>query len=524
MGTVWKTYDQLLERTVAVKELIPDRNGAEQAAVKRERVRNEAMALAKVEHPVIVVIHDLLYEGREKDPWIVMAYARGRSLDRVIQPHRSLDDKRTGPPRPLDEQDAARIGLAVIHGLMACHERGIYHRDIKPANIIQCEDGSVRLVDFGIARIEGADPLTEGNVIIGTLEFLAPELLNGKPAGPATDLWSLGVTLYYALQGQTPFHADTQQAIIAGILGRTPAPAPRSDGPLAALVSRMLNKDPADRPDAATVAATLRRIASGRPLSAPYPQQPRPVQQRTVARQAPANGRSGDVKQPGTGTRNTGTRNLDATRPRQPAARGGETQAVRPPQRITPLGGLPVHDAARIVSDPANDHAVADLLALPQERAASIINRCPESAGGRLLGAIAAQQPSVAWKFLHILPKDRAGLLLDRMSSLAAAAVLSVPPAKDKLDVLSKADPVTVVGALTEMEAVRAAALIMAVDDEMRAAQLLFRTGNPAIVAAILRQVTPRARVDQVIDRLPAEFRSLVIDYLRRPPAGQPPA
>jgi serine/threonine protein kinase len=509
MGTVWKTYDMLLERTVAVKELIPDRNVMENLAVKRERVRTEAVALAKVEHPVIVPIHDLLYEGREKNPWIVMAYVRGRSLDRIIEPHRSLDDERaSGMPRPLEEQEAARIGLAVVHGLMACHERGIYHRDVKPANIIQCEDGSVRLVDFGIARIAGSATLTEGNLIIGTLEYLAPELLNGMPAGPATDLWSLGVTLYYALRGRTPFRADTQQAIIAGILGRKLA-APYPGGALAALVGRMLSKDPQERPDAAAVAATLRRIASGRPLTAPYPQQPGPALERTGNPPRPA-----ELRPAGHRAAGTSTANLDPTRPLPPGRRTGDTQAGRPLSRLTPLGGLPVPDAARIVSDSSNDHAVADLLALPQERAASIINRCPEPAGGRLLGAIAAQHPGTAWKFLHILPKDRAGRLLDHMSSLAAAAVLSVPPARDKLDVLGKADPLTVVGALAEMAAERAAALVMAMDEEERGAQLLFQTANPVIVAAILRQVTPKARAQSLLALLPAEFRGLVITYL----------
>src|ERR1700722_19374374 len=98
MGTVWKTYDELLDRTVAVKELIPDRNVAENLGIKRDRVRNEAVALAKVEHPVIVSVHDLLYEGRDKDPWIVMAYVRGRSLDRIVEPPRSVAE------RPVAEQ------------------------------------------------------------------------------------------------------------------------------------------------------------------------------------------------------------------------------------------------------------------------------------------------------------------------------------------------------------------------------------------------------------------------------------
>jgi len=183
MGSVWKAYDTRLERTVAAKELVSGRDGGEDLDIRRERVRREALALAKVDHPAIVSVHDLIFEG--PDPWIVMAYVRGRSLDLIIKEE-----------RPLDERRVAGIGLAALHGLMACHEQRVYHRDVKPANIVLSDNGAVHLVDFGIARIVGKNQLTVDTNVIGTPEFLAPELLTDHQAGPATDLWALGVTLY----------------------------------------------------------------------------------------------------------------------------------------------------------------------------------------------------------------------------------------------------------------------------------------------------------------------------------------
>ena len=196
MGTVWEAFDTDLERTVAVKELAPGAFGDEDAATRRERVRREAIALAQVEHPVIVTVHDLISVGDDEAPWIVMGYVPGRPLSEIIKEH--------DQDAPLPERKIAAIALAVLEGLRACHtsQPRVYHRDVKPGNIIMGPDGSVHLVDFGIARIVGKVPLTDARKIVGTPQFLAPELLDGEPAGPGTDLWALGVTLYYALTGQ----------------------------------------------------------------------------------------------------------------------------------------------------------------------------------------------------------------------------------------------------------------------------------------------------------------------------------
>ena len=252
MGTVWEAFDTELERTVAVKELTRGSFGDEDAATRRERVKREAIALAQVEHPVIVTVHDLISVGRAGAPWIVMGYVPGRPLSEIIAERKK---------EPLPEGKVAAIALAVLEGLRACHTSRVYHRDVKPANIVVGPDGSVHLVDFGIARIVGKVPLTDDRNIVGTPQFLAPEVLDGEPAGPGTDLWALGVTLYYALTGQAPFWAETAWAMFAAVKNRNP-PEPREGGPLASLVLQMLRKRPEDRPDARTVAAILRGVAN----------------------------------------------------------------------------------------------------------------------------------------------------------------------------------------------------------------------------------------------------------------------
>lgn len=467
MGSVWKAYDTRLERTVAAKELVSGRDGGEDLDIRRERVRREALALAKVEHPAIVSVHDLIFEG--PDPWIVMAYVRGRSLDLIIKDE-----------QPLDERRVAGIGLAALHGLVACHEQRVYHRDVKPANIVLSDNGAVHLVDFGIARIVGKNQLTVDTNVIGTPEFLAPELLTDHQAGPATDLWALGVTLYYALEGRSPFRAETLPATIAAILSKNLA-EPRTRGELADLVLTMLRKHPAERPDAAMVAAVLRRAANGgtpaRPSGAPGQRAARPAE------------RAG---------------------PRQPRQVAGSLG--RPPLRLTtPLQGMPALDAAKIVSDWPTDRAVTDLLTLGETAAAGIINRCADPVAGKLLSGIAAGKPARARKILEMVTTERAGRLLDQMSSLAAASALSLPTPTGAVRMLGQADDLTAAGVLLEMSAPSAAGLVVAMDAE-RAVKLLGQAA-PVTVAGILRNV-PGDRRRLLVNQLPEPFRSLVGRHL----------
>ncbi len=473
MGSVWKAYDTRLERTVAAKELVSGRDGGEELGIRRERVRREALALAKVEHPAIVSVHDLIYEGPGQDPWIVMAYVRGQPLDLVIK-----------EGQPLDERRVAGIGHAALQGLMACHEEHVYHRDVKPANIVLCENGAVRLVDFGIARIVGKNPLTVDSNVIGTPEFLAPELLTDHRPGPGTDLWALGVTLYCALEGRSPFRAETLPATIAAILSKNPA-EPRTRGEVAALVLAMLRKHPAERPDAATVGAVLRRVANGvRGANGP-------AAARLAARSAPRPAPRA------------------APRAEPPAAARAAPQA----ERFTPLDGMPALDAAKIVSDWPTDRAVTDLLSLGETAAAGIINRCADPVAGKLLSGIAAGKPARARKILEMVTTERAGRLLDQMSSLAAASALSLPSPTGAVRMLGHADDLTAAGVLLEMSAPSAAGLITAMDAE-RAAKLLGQAA-PVTVAAILRNV-PGDRRRLLLNQLTEPFRALVARHLER--------
>jgi len=465
MGTVWEAFDLHLERTVAVKELIPGPFGDEDAATRRERVKREAIALAQVEHPVIVTVHDLISAGRGGVPWIVMGYVPGRPLSEIIEDQKDA---------PLPERKIAAIALAVLDGLRACHTSRprVYHRDVKPGNIVVGPDGSVHLVDFGIARIAGKVPLTDDRLIVGTPEFLAPELLDGEPAGPGTDLWALGVTLYYALTGEAPFSAETTWAMFTAIKFRNP-PGPRDGGPLASLILQMLRKRPEDRPDAATVSAVLRGVAS-------QPDQP------------PGSSFWPDVQEP-------------------PARQRKTAQPARV-TALSGLSGLPVLTQAQIVAGMPTDEAAGELLALSTHEAARIINRCDDALGGNLLSAIARERAATARGILQMLPPGRHGPLLDHLSSVALAAVLALPPTEEIMRILGRADTASVVGALSEMPPARAAPLVLAMDAGSAAGVL--RQVAPTRIADILRGVSPAGRRQEVLGGLPERLRASVRRYL----------
>ncbi|MFJ7047484.1 serine/threonine-protein kinase [Streptomyces sp. NPDC101112] len=254
MGTVWQAVDELVGREVAVKQPRlpgdPDDPENEERHRAANRLYREARAAARVDHPSAVTIHDVVID--DGHPWIVMEWVRGESLQERL---------RRGPLTPAE---SARIGLAVVGALHAAHGVGIVHRDVKPANVLLGPHGQVVLTDFGIAHVQGEESLTMTGEFVGSLEFVAPERMSGHgAAGPPSDLWSLGVLLYAAVEGASPFRRTSPESTLAAILSTEP-PEPTGAGPLGPLVVRLLAKDPVDRPDAEETARILADVVEGR--------------------------------------------------------------------------------------------------------------------------------------------------------------------------------------------------------------------------------------------------------------------
>ncbi|MFF7445601.1 MULTISPECIES: protein kinase [unclassified Streptomyces] len=245
MGMVWRARDQVLHRLVAIKEVRPpDRDLAEYdpeaARMLRERVLREARALARIDHPNVVTIHHIVDGGEGTYPWIVMELVGGGSLaDRLAR----------GPMPPAE---AARIGRGVLAALIAAHEAGIQHRDVKPANVLLRQDGRPVLTDFGIAAIREATNLTVTGSLIGTADFMAPERISGQEGGPASDLWSLAMMLYTAVEGHHPLRRGTTLATLAAVLHEE-VPPPVRAGALGDVLMRVLVRDPSARPSAAAL-------------------------------------------------------------------------------------------------------------------------------------------------------------------------------------------------------------------------------------------------------------------------------
>ncbi|MFG2299013.1 serine/threonine-protein kinase [Streptomyces sp. NPDC048603] len=234
MGTVWRARDEQLGREVALKELrLPDDLDATRRKAWIGRLDREARAAARLKHPGVITVHDRI-AGDDGRPWIVMELVHGRSLDDLI--------KENGPLPPAR---VAMIGRQVLDALRAVHATGVTHRDIKPANVL-LEGDRVVLTDFGIAAVEGEPGLTRSGALMGTPVYMSPEQVRGLPATAESDLWSLGATLFTAVEGNPPFSGSGSWAVFVAIATEEPATAVRA-GELAPVLTGLLRKDPAQR-------------------------------------------------------------------------------------------------------------------------------------------------------------------------------------------------------------------------------------------------------------------------------------
>ncbi|SFW76335.1 serine/threonine-protein kinase [Amycolatopsis australiensis] len=264
MGVVWRAQDQVIGRQVAVKELrLPD---AESAAVFSERALREVRTGGRLNDPAIVTVYDVVTDGGTT--FIVMELVEAPSLAELVRRH-----------GPMPAAQAAQVGERVLAALQAAHAAGIVHRDVKPANILVAPDGRVKLTDFGIAHAVDDPRLTTSGMIVGSPAFMAPERVEGREALPASDLWSLGATLFFAVEGTIPFERATTPATLHAIMTEIPYPT-RAQGPIAAAILGLLVANPDARLTAAQAQNLLATAQGMRPtppqgtamLSAPAPE------------------------------------------------------------------------------------------------------------------------------------------------------------------------------------------------------------------------------------------------------------
>ena len=311
MGRVWRATDVVLHREVAIKELVPPPGltpGERQEM--RERSLREARAIARLNNVNVVRVFDVL--RTDADPWIVMEYVPSRSLQDTLAADGPFSPGRT-----------AEIGLGVLNALRAAHRAGVVHRDVKPGNVLMGADGRVVLTDFGLATVPGDPNVTRTGLVLGSPAYIAPERARDGSAGPGADLWSLGATLYAAVEGASPFARPSAIATLAALATENPPPA-RNAGPLKPVLNGLLRKDPAHRINAEEAERLLLR-AAGRRSKLSFPMSP------TMRR--PGVGRDRSALTGGTASTPV------VPGPRPPVARPGGTTPGRSP--VTP-GRSPV--------------------------------------------------------------------------------------------------------------------------------------------------------------------------------------
>ena len=252
MATVYRGQDQVLGRTVAIKMMLPQYANDPSFAA---RFKQEAQAAAALSSPYIVSVYDWGKDGESY--YIVMEYLRGTDLKSGIRKHGALDSRKV-----------AQIGSQIAQALSVAHRHDIIHRDIKPQNIMVQPDGNIKVMDFGIARAKNSS-LTTDNSVLGTAHYVSPEQSTGKPLGPTTDIYSLGIVMYEAATGRVPFAGDDAISVAMKQVNEAPQPPslinPNVDPALEAIILRCMEKNPADRYQSADeLARALRDFIAGR--------------------------------------------------------------------------------------------------------------------------------------------------------------------------------------------------------------------------------------------------------------------
>ncbi|MFM9596629.1 serine/threonine-protein kinase [Streptomyces scabiei] len=254
-GEAWLAYDVRLRRRVVLKQSkFPEGVSAEEREVLTARAEREAQAAGKLNHPGIVTVHDQ-FSDHNGLPWLVMEHVDGQSL------REALDGG------PLKVTEAARIGAQIAAALAVAHAAGVVHRDIKPDNILLADDRVV-IADFGIASMLGEITLTPTGTVMGTPQYMSPEHIRGGPTSSASDMWSLGATLYRAVEGRPPFSGDSPPQLVLAVSRGVPEPM-RTTGPLQSLIGQLMRLEPTERPAAAVAAATMREIVECLPTAGP---------------------------------------------------------------------------------------------------------------------------------------------------------------------------------------------------------------------------------------------------------------
>ena len=265
MGVVWQAMDERLKRLVAVKQLLLQPELSPRATDEaRARALREARIAARLQHPNAIVVYDVAEHDGE--PCLVMEYLPSRSLAAVLAERCCL-------PVP----EVASIGRQIASALAAAHAAQIVHRDVKPGNILIADDGTAKITDFGVSRAVGDVTVTQTGMMAGTPAYLAPEVARGQLPTAASDVFSLGATLYAALEGRGPFgDSDNPLALLHAVASSQVVP-PRHAGALSAVLMKLLAKDPSARPDMHRASMELAAAPTTRPV-------PRPARENGSAR------------------------------------------------------------------------------------------------------------------------------------------------------------------------------------------------------------------------------------------------